>query len=66
MKNKYRIVTDYYCGYEVQVRFWYFPFCWFQFKESNTHTSVKDAEVFFCKRLIKSEFVKELFEEQCE
>jgi hypothetical protein len=30
VKNKYRIVRDDYAGYEAQVRFWYFPFWWFQ------------------------------------
>jgi hypothetical protein len=68
MKNKYRIFTDRFFGYEVQVKRWYFPFMWYQFEATNTHTSVKEAEEYFCRKLNckKVEVVKELFEEQCE
>lgn len=43
MKTKYRIVLDNYCGFEAQVKYWFFPF-WIQFKGSNTHFSVEGAE----------------------
>lgn len=29
-KNKYRVVQDTYCGFEAQVKFWWFPIYWFQ------------------------------------
>lgn len=49
-KNKYRIVTDLYSGYEVQFRRWYFPF-WVQCgtgrrKCVNTHSTIEQAEAF--------------------
>ncbi len=40
---QYRIVTDMYCGYEVQVRYWWFPF-WRQLANCNSHSSVEKAE----------------------
>lgn len=50
MRNSYRIVTDTYCGYEVQVKKWWFPFCWVQCGEgtdgTNTHSSIEDAEKY--------------------
>lgn len=39
----YRIVTDKFCGYEVQAKRWWFPF-WMQCDFKNTHVSIKDAE----------------------
>jgi len=47
-KDKYRIVRDNYCGYEVQVKKWWFPFCWFQcggdmYDDVNTHFSTEKA-----------------------
>lgn len=38
--NRYRIIEDDYCGYEVQVKRWFFPF-WFQVwgEASPTNTS---------------------------
>jgi hypothetical protein len=42
MKNKYRIVTDEYAGNEAQVRYWWFPFRYFQIG-INTFTSVEKA-----------------------
>lgn len=49
MKNKYRIVTDNFAGYEVQVKYWWLPICWLQIgdkngRKTNTHASVSDAE----------------------
>jgi hypothetical protein len=37
MKNSFRIVADNYAGYEVQIKYWWFPFKWFQkWSESDT------------------------------
>lgn len=50
MKNQYRIVTDTYSGFEAQIRYWFFPFCWFQLDKlgrglgTNTNTTVREAE----------------------
>jgi hypothetical protein len=48
MKNRYRIVTDNYAGYEAQIRYCWFPFIWFQLSGSymncNTNISVEQAE----------------------
>ena len=40
---KFRIVTDYYCGYEVQrkILFW-----WEQCELSNTHCTIEEAEEY--------------------
>lgn len=40
---KLRIVKDNYCGYEVQVWNWWWPF-WRQASYANTHSSVENAE----------------------
>lgn len=49
MKRCYRIVTDRFKGYEVQVRRWWFPF-WIQCGNGrlsvNTHYSLDEAEAF--------------------
>ena len=45
MKTRYRIVKDNYCGYEVQVWRWYFPF-WKQLGFCNTHPSVEKARQY--------------------
>lgn len=49
MKNKYRIVRDSYCGYEVQVKRWWLPI-WSAIGVrghfTNTHVSIEDAEQF--------------------
>lgn len=48
MKRKYRIVTDTACGFEVQVKYWWWPFwaeaCW-----TNSHNTPEDA-MFFIER----------------
>lgn len=51
MKNKYRIVTDNYAGYEVQIKYWWWPFNYWRFG-INTFVSVDQAKAFI--RLIKS------------
>lgn len=40
---EYRIVRDNYCGFEVQIRRWWWPF-WCQADFSNTHSSIEAAE----------------------
>lgn len=45
MKNEYRIVTDAYAGYEVQVRRWWFPL-WMQVNFTNTHRTPEEAEEY--------------------
>jgi len=45
-KNSYRIITDNYNGYEVQIRRWFFPF-WVQIGEqgfTNTNPSIESAK----------------------
>ena len=47
-KIQYRIVTDKFCGFEVQKRLWYYPF-WFQIRSVdgyciNTHHTIQQAE----------------------
>ena len=51
-KTRYRIVTDNYCGYEVQRWCWWWPF-WtdtFGGKITNTHSSVEKAEAWLRSR----------------
>ena len=49
-KNKYRVVQDNYAGFEAQVKFWWFPVCWWQLSESgrgagtNTYSTLREAE----------------------
>lgn len=40
-RNRYRVVTDRYLGYEAQVRYWWWPF-WIQCG-CNTHPSLEKA-----------------------
>lgn len=48
-KNKYRIVTDMYAGFEVQYWKWWFPF-WIQLSDvrflCNTFPSIEQAKYF--------------------
>lgn len=53
MKNKYRIITDKYAGYEVQIKRWWFPFMYFEcwqsrdmFLWANTFVSIRHAREF--------------------
>ena len=39
--NKYRVVTDRYAGYEVQIKYWWFPI-WMELG-INTHHNIEDA-----------------------
>jgi hypothetical protein len=43
MKSKYRICTDAFLGYEVQVKRWWWPF-WYQIGGGNTNSSIEQAE----------------------
>lgn len=59
---KYRIVTDAFSGYEVQVRRWWFPF-WLQCGGTNTHASIDKAEAYakrYAERMESKKVVKEL------
>ncbi|MGA9651889.1 hypothetical protein [Pedobacter sp.] len=44
MKNKYRIVTDTFAGYEAQVKYWWWPITWFQIGGINTNISIEQAK----------------------
>ena len=59
MGNRYRVVNDCWCGYEVQIKRWFLPF-WYQCggggKNTNTHTSIEGAKDFAKKH--KSKFVE--------
>lgn len=50
MKNKYRVVDDKYSGFEVQVKFWWFPVLFFQcageYPFTNTHPTLEKAKEF--------------------
>ena len=41
-KTKYRVVTDYYLGYEAQYKPWFLPF-WQQLNGTNTHSTIEEA-----------------------
>lgn len=54
-KTKYRIVTDAYCGYEVQYKSWWWPF-WIQAGFTNTHLSIEQARKYIevkCKIIVE-------------
>lgn len=44
MKNRYRIVSDRYLGYEVQVKYWFFPIMWIQINGTNTSATLDRAK----------------------
>lgn len=55
-KNRYRIVTDEYLGYEVQTKKWWFIGwyqCWNNGNMTNTFRRVEDAEDFVENRKTK-------------
>lgn len=61
MKNKYRIVTDEFAGYEAQIKYWWFPFCWFQMNDQyglNTFQTVERAELFIKKKKALKRLIK--------
>ncbi len=48
-KNQYRIVSDNYCGYECQVKRWWFPIVWFEMNHqgfANTFPTLERAKKF--------------------
>lgn len=47
-KNKYRIITDYWLGFTVQIKRWWLPF-WYQTDVCNTHSSLKEAEKYIAR-----------------
>lgn len=64
MRNSYRIVRDNYLRYEVQIKFWYFPFMWFQCYDdhlpTNTFPNLNAAEAYAKKHANKICVVKNL------
>lgn len=61
-KNKYRVVRDRYCGYEAQVKRWWWPF-WKELDGINTWRSLEQAEAFCIRHAAgKDDVVKELGE----
>ena len=61
-KRQFRIVTDQFLGYEVQVKFWYWPF-WQEVGFANTHTSIKCADKFIKKTKLKWDFKQKVVKE---
>ena len=57
-KRQFRIVTDRFAGYEVQVRYWYYPL-WEQAGFVNTHNSIERAERFIEERKLGFKFKSE-------
>lgn len=55
-KSKYRIVSDRYLGFEVQVKYVFFPF-WIEcasdgiFNPTNTHISIESANEFIDRKV---------------
>jgi len=48
MKNKYRICKDKFCGYRLEIKYWWWPF-WENVDSSygtNTFSTVEEAEEF--------------------
>lgn len=45
MRNRYRIVRDAYAGYEVQVKYWFFPVIWIQINGTNTSSTLEVAKI---------------------
>lgn len=63
MQNRYRIVRDMIGGYQVQIKYWYFPFIWFECNgnfEGNTFISLATAEKFAVKHATNGSVVKNL------
>lgn len=60
LKKKYRIVRDKYAGYEVQFRFWWLPFIWFEAYGCNTHFTLESAEALARRHQTERKVVKEL------
>ncbi len=60
--NKYRIVIDKFNGYEAQIKYWWFPFIYWQcnkYGSINTHNSIEDALKFIENHRNKTKIVYE-------
>lgn len=63
-KNKFRIVEDNWSGYEVQIKFWWFPFAWLQVDYNlgifgtNTFSTIEEARGFIVKTKTKTKTPK--------
>lgn len=60
MKNKYRIVTDKYAGFEVQIKYGWLPFLWFQCNGTNTHVSIEKAKEYIAKHKCEHRFKRRI------
>lgn len=61
MKNKYRIITDRWLGYEAQVKLWWMPFMWFQLSRYGglgTNTSPDMERAMICIERHKNKYKK--------
>lgn len=58
-RTRYRIVTDKFCGYEAQFRWWWMPF-YMEMGFTNTHTTVERARSFIASYRGGREVVEEL------
>ena len=56
MKTRYRIATDNYAGYEIQVWHWWLPFWIDMWSFGNTFRTVEDAEKWLEKYLYDKKF----------
>lgn len=49
-RNKYRIITDNFLGYQVDIKYWWLPLFWIECHDSfsicNTHRTIEDAMKF--------------------
>ncbi|KAA6438830.1 hypothetical protein FEM33_15535 [Dyadobacter flavalbus] len=44
LKNKYRVVEDEFNGFEAQVKYWFYPFQWFEINGNNSSRSLERAK----------------------
>jgi hypothetical protein len=56
--TKFRVVTDKYCGFECQVKRWWFPF-WIQMGGSNTHATLDRAKNYIEKGIVVATYTKD-------
>ena len=65
-KRQFRIITDEFAGYEVQIRHWYWPF-WTQAGLVNTHRTIEAAIEFIAKERERLNFkIREVKRFDCE
>lgn len=63
-KNRYRIVTDNFGGYQAQVKFWWLPLVWFPMHQKgstcNSFYILEDVEKFIKKKVATGTVIKEV------